>query len=128
MPGCRPVGTAVLHPTRRKALSELHPFASAREVPAVISPLRVPLLTAVLSVLGLCLAVWGHNWGQWGVGIVAAAAVPAAIVVPKIANQKITTKPRLALRIFESLSIVSGFLSAVMACLTVLGAVALIEI
>lgn len=86
----------------------------------MLSPLKIPVATAVYTLLGVLLAKYwfdGIHWPMWLALIIAGAA---ALGVAPIARSQITSKPVVAMRAFETYSWINGLLAAIAACATVL--------
>jgi hypothetical protein len=85
----------------------------------MLGSLRVLLLTATYTIVGVGLA-WLWYRGQYGlVGALALIALLLAAAVAPLARRLITTQPMLALHVFEAYSWVNGLLAAVVTSTTV---------
>lgn len=91
----------------------------------MLAPLKVPLATAVYTLVGILLASWWFAEVYWPVWLAAALAVALAFGLAPLGRRLVTTRPRQALRVFESYAWVNGLLTAVATSATVLVTVSL---
>jgi predicted lysophospholipase L1 biosynthesis ABC-type transport system permease subunit len=91
----------------------------------MLEPLKVPLATALYTLLGLLLATFWYDDVHWPLWTAVAAAIVLALGVAPIARAQITRKPVIALRVFEAYGWINGLVAAVATCTTVLVSVEL---
>jgi hypothetical protein len=91
-----------------------------RVLALVLAPMKVPIATALYTLLGVLLAKYWYDGVYWLTVLVLAVALLLAIVVAPLARNFITRYPMAALGMFEGYSWINGLLAAVAACATVL--------
>ena len=91
----------------------------------MLAPLKVPVATALYTLVGLLLAKLWYDDRHWPLWIALAVAVALALAMAPLARAQITQRPLVALRVFETYSWINGLLAAVGACAAVLVTVGL---
>ncbi|MCW2805972.1 MAG: hypothetical protein QOF52_333 [Propionibacteriaceae bacterium] len=86
----------------------------------MIDALRIPVLTAIYSLIGVGLAaLWYSGMREVALGLGVAALI-VAVVLGVVADRLITSKPKISLFLYEYRALAIGILSAVASCFTVL--------
>jgi hypothetical protein len=86
----------------------------------MLAPLKVPLATAVFTLLGVLLAKYWYDDVHWPLWLALVVVLLLALGMTPAARSQITTNPLRALRLFETYSWINGLLAAVASCATVL--------
>ena len=86
----------------------------------MLAPLKVPVATALYTLLGVLLAKLWYDDVHWPLWVSLVVVTALAVGTAPLARAEITRRPLVALRIFETYSWINGLLAAVAACTTVL--------
>jgi hypothetical protein len=89
----------------------------------MLGPITTPLRTLLFASGGAGLAWLWYHWGHWQTALIVVLVWAVLVVVQYVAVQRITTKPMLALRLFElrllGIAIVSAATAAAVIVVTV---------